>query len=48
MISPFNLGEESGVVVPKGQMEEESFSIGDVAFLDDDGMIERVYDKDDE
>ena len=39
-------GEESDVVVPKGQMEEESFEIGDVVFLDEDGMLEQAYDKD--
>jgi hypothetical protein len=43
-----HLGEESDVVVPKGQMEEETFEIGDVVFLDEDGMIEQAYDKEDE
>lgn len=41
------LGEESTVVVPKGQMEEENFKKDDVVFLDDDGMIEQAYDKED-
>ena len=43
-----HLGEESDVVVPKGQMEEESFEIGDVVFLDEDGMLEQAYDKEEE
>ena len=42
------LGEESVVIVPKGQMEEEKFSKEDVVYLDDDGMIEQAYDKEDE
>ena len=42
------LGEESVVMVPKGQMEEENFEIEDVVFLDDDGLIEQAYDKEDE
>ena len=32
--------EESLIYVPKGQMEAEDFQIGDVVYLDDDGMIE--------
>lgn len=27
-------------------METELFSVGDVVYLDEDGMIEQVYDKD--
>ena len=42
------LGEESVVIVPKGQMEKENFEIDDVVFLDDDGLIEQAYDKEDE
>ena len=42
------LGDESIVIVPKGQMEEENFQIDDVVFLNDDGLIEQAYDKDDE
>ena len=42
------LEEESIVIVPKGQMEEENFQIDDVIFLNDDGLIEQAYDKDDE
>ena len=42
------LGDESIVIVPKGQMEEENFQIDDVVFLNDDGLLEQVYDKDDE
>ena len=43
-----HLGEEGDVVVPKEQMEEETFEIGDVVFLDEDGMLEQAYDKEDE
>ncbi len=42
------LGEKSVVIVPKGQMEAESFSKEDVVYLDEDGMIEQAYDKEDE
>lgn len=42
------LGEESIVIVPKGQMEAENFSKEDIVYLDDDGMIEQAYDKEDE
>ena len=38
-------GEEQAVTVPKGVMDEESFSVGDVVFLDDDGLIEQAFDK---
>ena len=41
-------GEESTVIVPKGQMESENFSKEDVVYLDEDGMLEQAYDKDDE
>ena len=36
------------VIVSKGQMEEENFEIDDVVFLDDEGVIEQAYDKEDE
>ena len=39
------LGEESVVIVPKGQMEEENFSKENVVYLDEDGMLEQAYDK---
>ena len=42
------LGEENVVIVPKGQMEEENFEIDNVVFLDDEGLIEQAYDKEDE
>jgi hypothetical protein len=42
------LGEESVVIVPKGQMEVENFSKEDVVYLDEDGMLEQAYDKEDE
>ena len=41
-------GVESVVIVPKGQVEAESFAIDDVVYLDEDGMIEQAYDTDDE
>jgi len=41
-------GTEQVVTISKGEMEEESFEIGDVVFLDDDGSIEQAYDKEDE
>jgi len=41
-------GEERDVIVPKSQMEEEKFSKADVVYLDEDGMIEQAYDKEDE
>ena len=43
-----NLGEESVITVPQGQMDEEAFEIGDVVFLADDGLIEQAYDKEEE
>ncbi|MBE5955427.1 MAG: MFS transporter [Lachnospiraceae bacterium] len=42
------LGEENVVNVPKGQMEEENFSNEDVVYLDEDGMLEQAYYKEDE
>ena len=41
-------GKERTVIVYKGQMESENFSKGDVVYLDEDGMLEQAYDKDDE
>ena len=41
----FTIYEESVVIVPKGQMEEENFSKEDVVYLDEDGMLEQAYDK---
>ena len=42
------LGEDSAVIVPKGQMEVENFEIDDIVFLDEDGLIEQAYDKEEE
>lgn len=42
------LGEENTVVIPKGQMETEIFSKGDVVYLDEDGMLEQAYDNEEE
>lgn len=39
------LGAESVVNIPKGQMEAEKFAIGDVVFLDEDGLIEQAFEK---
>lgn len=41
-------GDETIVIVPKGQMETEVFNIGDTVFLDDDGLIEQAFDREDE
>ena len=41
-------GLESIVITPVGQMDEEDFEVGDFVFLDEDGMIEQAYDKEDE
>lgn len=38
-------GKETIVTVPKGQMETELFCVGDIVFLDDDGLIEQAFDK---
>ena len=42
-----HFGEEMTVIIPKGQMETENFTVGDIVFLDDDGLIEQAYDKED-
>lgn len=48
MITIFDkAGIESVVAVPKGQMEGETFAVGDIVFMDDDGVIEQAYDKED-
>ena len=41
------VGEERVVIVPKGHMEEENFEIDNVVFLDNEGLIEQAYDKED-
>lgn len=41
-------GDKSIVEVPKGQMEAEVFDVDDVVFLDEDGLIEQAYEKDNE
>ena len=41
-------GSESIVITPAIQMDEEDFEVGDFVFLDEDGMIEQAYDKEDE
>ena len=38
-------GETIDVVIPEGIMATELFSVGDVVFLDDDGMIEQAFDE---
>lgn len=43
-----NAGEKRLVEVTAGQIETEDFAIGDVVFLDDDGIIEQAFDKEDE
>lgn len=42
-----NSGEELVVIVPAGQMETELFTIGDIVFLDEDGLIEQAFDTED-
>lgn len=39
-------GKTIEIVVPEGVMSEEAFTIGDIVFLDEDGMIEQAFDKD--
>jgi len=41
-------GEESIINVPKGQMDTEKFLIGDIVYLDEDGMIEQAFEKENE
>ena len=41
-------GYKKDVLTPSGIMETELFSVGDVVYLDEDGMIEQAYDKEDE
>ncbi len=41
-------GEKKEIIVPDGVMNTELFSIGDVVFLDEDGMIEQAFDEEDE
>ena len=41
-------GRETTVITPKGQMETENFAVGDIVFLDDDGLIEQAFDEEDE
>ncbi len=37
-------GEESITIVPEGQMTEEALAVGDIVFLDEDGLLEQAYD----
>lgn len=39
-------GEIIEILVPEGIMSEESFAMGDIVFLDEDGMIEQAFDSD--
>lgn len=39
-------GDMKAVLIPGGIMETELFSVGDIVYLDDEGMIEQVYDND--
>ncbi len=38
-------GNRKDVLTPSGIMDTELFSVGDVVFLDEDGMIEQAFDK---
>ena len=41
-------GEEVIVNIPVGIMETETFSVGNVVFLDDEGHIEQAFDEEEE
>ncbi len=41
-------GNESIVIVPQGIMDEETFCVGDMVYLNEDGNIEQAYDKEEE
>lgn len=41
-------GEDCVINVPKGQMDTEKFLTGDIVYLDEDGMIEQAFDKENE
>lgn len=37
------MGETKEVIIPVGIMDTELFSVGDIVYLDEDGMIELIY-----
>lgn len=41
-----NRGKKIDVIITEKQMETESFNIGDIVFLNNDGLIEQAYEKD--
>ena len=41
-------GETKEVTTPGGIMDTELFTVGDVVFLDEDGMLEQAFDKEDD
>ncbi len=41
-------GEEKRISIEKGDLEAEQFTAGDSVFIDDEGNIELVFDKDSE
>lgn len=41
-------GETAVISLPKGQLESEGFAVGDTVYLDEDGLIEQAFDKEDE
>jgi hypothetical protein len=42
------LGETKEIITPGGIMDTELFSVGDIVYLDEDGMLEQAFDKDNE
>jgi len=41
-------GETCVITLPGGQMESEGFAVGDTVYLDEDGLLEQAFDKDEE
>ena len=41
-------GQENTVVVTKGDMDTEEFEVGDLVYLDEDGSLEQIFDKEGE
>jgi hypothetical protein len=39
------LGETKEIITPGGIMDIELFSVGDIVYLDEDGMLEQAFDK---
>lgn len=39
-------GKRKEIATPGGIIETELFEVGDVVYLDEDGMLEKIYDED--